>query len=191
MDIIAEVKLLQGDSIVQVVRDRLQAVSAPDSLFEDKLRGPVYDENPEAARFILCSIEAQHQTKEIYADLWSRDNNKKYVWTIEHIFPEGENVPAPWVQMIASGDIALAKQHRANYVHTIGNLTITGYNQNLSNMSFEQKRDRTSKDKTKEIGYKNGLYLNKGVVNQTEWTVDKIKSRTDELVNILMDMYSW
>jgi len=191
MDIIAEVKLLQGNSIVQVVHDRLQAVSAPDSLFEDKLRGPVYDENPEAARFILCSIEAQHQTKEIYADLWSRDNNKKYVWTIEHIFPEGENVPAPWVQMIAGGDIALAKQHRANYVHTIGNLTITGYNQNLSNMSFEQKRDRTSKDKTKEIGYKNGLYLNKGVVTQSEWTVDKIKSRTDELVNILLDMYKW
>lgn len=191
MDIIAEAKLLQGNSIVQVVRDRLQAVSASDALFEDKLRGPVYDENPEAARFILCSIEAQHQTKEIYADLWSRDNNKKYVWTIEHIFPEGENVPAPWVQMIAGGDLALAKQHRANYVHTIGNLTITGYNQNLSNMSFEQKRDRTSKDKTKEIGYKNGLYLNTGVVNQTEWTVDKIKSRTDELVNILMDMYSW
>lgn len=191
MDIIAEVKLLHGNSIVQVVRDKLQAVSAPDSLFEDKLRGPVYDENPEAARFVLCSIEAQHQTKEIYSDLWSRDNNKKYVWTIEHIFPEGENVPAPWVQMIADGDIALAKQHRANYVHTIGNLTITGYNQNLSNMSFEQKRDRTSKDKTKEIGYKNGLYLNKSVVNQTEWTVDKIKSRTDELVKILMDMYKW
>lgn len=191
IDIIAEVKSLQGNSIVQIVRDRLQVVSAPDSLFEDKLRGPIYDENPEAARFILCSIEAQYQTKEIYADLWSRDNNKKYVWTIEHIFPEGENVPAPWVQMIAGGDTALAKQHRANYVHTIGNLIITGYNQNLSNMSFEQKRDRTSKDKTKEIGYKNGLYLNKGVVNQTEWTVDKIKSRTDELVNILMNMYSW
>lgn len=191
MDIIAEVKLLNGSNIVQVVRERLQAVSASDDAFEEKLRGPVYDENPEAARFVLCSIEAQHQTKEIYSDLWSRDNNKKYVWTIEHIFPEGENVPAPWVQMIADGDIALAKQHRANYVHTIGNLTITGYNQNLSNMSFEQKRDRTSKDKTKEIGYKNGLYLNKGVVNQTEWTVDKIKSRTDELVKILMDMYKW
>lgn len=143
MDIIAEVKLLHGNSIVQVVHDRLQAVSASDDAFEEKLRGPVYDENPEAARFVLCSIEAQHQTKEIYSDLWSRDNNKKYVWTIEHIFPEGENVPAHWVQMIANGDIALAKQYRANYVHTIGNLTITGYNQNLSNMSFEQKRDRT------------------------------------------------
>ena len=50
---------------------------------------------------MLCSIEAKNQTKEIYADLWARDNNKKYVWTIEHIFPEGENIPATWVQMIA------------------------------------------------------------------------------------------
>ena len=93
--------------------------------------------------------------------------------------------------MIADGDVDLAKQHRANYVHTIGNLTITGYNQNLSNMSFEQKRDRTSKDKTKEIGYKNGLYLNKDLVNQNAWTVDKIENRTDSLVEILMDMYNW
>ena len=69
MDIIAEVKMLQGIDIVKVVHDRLQIVSAPDSVFEDKLRGPVYDENPEATRFMLCSIEAQNQTKEIYADL--------------------------------------------------------------------------------------------------------------------------
>lgn len=191
MDIIAEVKVLQGNDIVQVVHDRLQIVSAPDSVFEDKLRGPVYDENPEATRFMLCSIEAQNQTKEIYADLWARDNSKKYVWTIEHIFPEGENIPASWVQMIADGDAALAKQYRLDYVHTIGNLTITGYNQNLSNMSFDQKRDRKSKDKTKEIGYKNGLYLNKDVVNQNKWTVDKIRNRTDVLVKILMEMYKW
>ena len=191
MDIIAEVKMLQGIDIVKVVHDRLQIVSAPDSVFEDKLRGPVYDENPEATRFMLCSIEAQNQTKEIYADLWARDNSKKYVWTIEHIFPEGENIPASWVQMIADGDAALAKQYRLDYVHTIGNLTITGYNQNLSNMSFDQKRDRKSKDKTKEIGYKNGLYLNKDVVNQNKWTVDKIRNRTDVLVKILMEMYKW
>ena len=191
MDIIAEVKMLQGNDIVQVVHDRLQMVSAPDSVFEDKLRGPVYDENPEATRFMLCSIEAKNQTKEIYADLWARDNNKKYVWTIEHILPEGENIPASWVQMIADGDAALAKQYRLDYVHTIGNLTITGYNQNLSNMSFDQKRDRKSKDKTKEIGYKNGLYLNKDVVNQSKWTVDKIRNRTDVLVKILMEMYKW
>lgn len=174
IDVIAEAKLLQGDDIVNMIHDRLQAVAASDELFEEKLRGSIYDENPEATRFILCSIEARHQTKEIYSDLWARDNSKKYIWTIEHIFPEGENIPDSWVDMIAGGDKMLAKQYRSDYVHTLGNLTITGYNQNLSNMAFEQKRDRKSKDKTKDVGYRNGLYLNQDVVNEDTWTIKKI-----------------
>ena len=93
--------------------------------------------------------------------------------------------------MIATGDKANAIQIRADYVHTIGNLTITGYNQNLSNMSFEHKKDRKSKDKTKDIGYRNGLFLNEDVVTETKWTVDKITTRTDKIVKILLEMYEW
>lgn len=191
IDIITEAKLLQGDDVVNVIHDRLQAVAASDELFEEKLRGSIYYENPEATRFILCSIEAQHQTKEIYSDLWARDNSKKYIWTIEHIFPEGENIPDAWVDMIAGGDKTLAKQYRSDYVHTLGNLTITGYNQNLSNMAFEQKRDRKSKDKTKDVGYRNGLYLNQDVANEDTWTIKKITDRTDSIVKTLLDMYKW
>ena len=191
IDIITEAKLLQGDDVVNVIHDRLQAVAASDELFEEKLRGSIYYENPEATRFILCSIEAQHQTKEIYSDLWARDNSKKYIWTIEHIFPEGENIPDAWVDMIAGGDKSLAKQYRSEYVHTLGNLTITGYNQNLSNMAFEQKRDRKSKDKTKDVGYRNGLYLNQDVANEDTWTIKKITDRTDSIVKTLLDMYKW
>ena len=191
IDIITEAKLLQGDDVVNVIHDRLQAVAASDELFEEKLRGSIYDENPEATRFILCSIEARHQTKEIYSDLWARDNSKKYIWTTEHIFPEGENIPDSWVDMIAGGDKMLAKQYRSDYVHTLGNLTITGYNQNLSNMAFEQKRDRKSKDKTKDVGYRNGLYLNQDVVNEDTWTIKKITERTDALVKTLLEMYKW
>ena len=191
IDIITEAKLLQGDDVVNVIHDRLQAVAASDELFEEKLRGSIYYENPEATRFILCSIEAQHQTKEIYSDLWARDNSKKYIWTIEHIFPEGENIPDAWVDMIAGGDKSLAKQYHSDYVHTLGNLTITGYNQNLSNMAFEQKRDRKSKDKTKDVGYRNGLYLNQDVVNEDTWTIKKITDRIDSIVKTLLDMYKW
>lgn len=189
IDIISEVKVLRGAEVVSAVREKLISVSATDEAFESKLRGSIYDENPEATRFILCSIEAQHQTKEIYSDLWARDNSNKYVWTIEHIFPEGENIPDAWVDMIAGGDKVRARQYRSDYVHTLGNLTITGYNQNLSNMSFEQKKDRKSKDKTKDMGYRNGLYLNQTVVNEDSWTIDKIKARTDMLVQTLKDMY--
>ena len=93
--------------------------------------------------------------------------------------------------MIAGGNKDLAKQYLANYVHTLGNLTITGYNQNLSNMPFEQKKDRKSKDKRKDMGYRNGLYLNQSVVNEDSWTIAMIKARTDMLVQTLKDMYRW
>jgi len=191
IDIIAAVKTVKSTTIVSIINDMLRNVSATDEMFEEKLRGPVYDENPEATRFVLCNIEAQHQTKEIYSDLWSRDSSNKYIWTIEHIFPEGENIPDVWVDMIADGDKTKAKQYRTEYVHTLGNLTITGYNQNLSNMSFEHKKDRKSKDKTKDIGYRNGLFLNQDVVTETVWTIDKITSRTDKIVATLMEMYKW
>lgn len=191
IDIIAEIKIMQGDAAVKAIHGKLVSVSAPDDAFENKLRGSIYDENPEATRFLLCSIEAQHQTKEIYSDLWARDNGKKYIWTIEHIFPEGENIPEAWVNMIAGGDKEKAKQYLADYTHTLGNLTITGYNQNLSNMPFEQKKDRKSKDKKKDMGYRNGLFLNQTVVNEDSWTVDKIKNRTDMLVKILMEMFKF
>lgn len=191
IDIIAALRKKQGEDIVALIHSELRAVSATDAMFEEKLRGPIYEENPEAARFVLCSIESQHQTREIYSDLWSRDSSNKYIWTIEHIFPEGENIPQEWIDMIADGDKEKAKKLRIEYVHTLGNLTVTGYNQNLSNMSFEQKRDRKSKDKSKEMGYRNGLYLNSDVVINETWTIGKIKNRTDKLVKILLDMYKW
>ena len=104
---------------------------------------------------------------------------------------KGENIPDAWVSMIADGDKELAKQYRSDYVHTLGNLTITGYNQNLSNMSFEQKKERKTKDKKKDIGYRNGLFLNQTVVNEEAWTIAKIKARTDMIVKTLLKMYKW
>lgn len=188
MDIIENIKKMQGEEICTYIKNNLREVSASDELFEQKLRGNLYDENPEATRFILCSIESLHQTKEIYTDLWSRDNSNKYIWTIEHIFPEGQNIPQAWVDMIANGDKNKANEYLQNYVHTLGNLTITGYNQNLSNMSFIDKRDRVNKE-GKNIGYKNGLFLNEDVVNKDNWTIDKIEKRTEKMINILINLY--
>ena len=189
MDIIDNIHELNGEAVYNSIFNSLKECSASDELFEEKLRGPIYEDNPDATRFVLCSIEANHQTKEIYSDLWSRDNSNKYIWTIEHIFPEGQNIPETWVDMIAKGDQALARRYLEEYVHTIGNLTITGYNQNLSNMSFDNKRNRTKDGK--DIGYKNGLFLNEDIVNEKDWTIDKIKNRTNKLVNILLDKYKF
>lgn len=193
MDIIENIKNMNGEEICKFIKNNLKEISASDEIFKQKLSGPVYDENPEATRYILCSIEALHQTKETYTDLWRRDNSNKYVWTIEHIFPEGQNIPESWVNMIADGNREKAKEYLEKYVHTLGNLTITGYNQNLSNMPFIDKRDRKIKDEKnkdgKYIGYRNGLFLNEDVVNQEKWTIAKINNRTDKIIDILMDLF--
>ena len=188
MDTISAIKSEEGNKVFEIINDRLVSESADDEIFERKLRGSVYEDNDTATRFMLCSIEESHMNKEIYTDLWERDNSKKYKWTIEHIFPEGENIPDAWVQMIADGDKAKAKEYWELYVHTFGNLTLTGYNQNLSNMSFIEKKNRKSKD-GKDIGYRNGLFLNSDVVNQENWTVDNIKDRTEKIVKILLEMF--
>ena len=130
-------------------------------------------------------------TQETWTDLWRRTDKKVFVWTIEHIFPEGQNIPESWVNMIADGDKDLAKQYLEEYTHKIGNLTITGYNSTLGNKSFEEKRDRKSKDGQRFIGYKNGLDINREIATMDKWTVDDIKTRTATLVDELMKVYKF
>lgn len=187
MDIINDIKLNKND-IYNVIKNKLISVSVSDEIFERKLRGPIYDDNDMATRFILCYIESKHQTKEIYTDLWSRDKSNKYIWTIEHIFPEGQNIPKEWINMIADGNKELAYEYLDKYVHTLGNLTITGYNSNLSNYDFEKKKYRKNQE-GKDIGYTNGLYLNNDVVSEDKWTVEKINNRTDKLVATALELF--
>lgn len=132
-------------------------------------------------------------TKETFIDLWAQEeqgnNGKKvYVWTIEHIFPEGEKVPSDWVDMVANGDKELAQDYRDSYVHKLGNLTITGFNSKLSNMSFARKKERKNDDGN-YIGYKNSLGLNAEIAQKDSWTIKDINERTERLVNELLAKY--
>ena len=174
----------KGESLLNSICDYLKKNSSSDTTFEEKLRGPLYITNVDSTRFILCALEEKHTTKEIHTDLWEKDEHNKFIWTIEHIFPEGDNIPEYWVNMIANGDKELANQYLEKYVHTIGNLTITGYNSNLSNMSFDDKKNRMKGQNY--IGYKNGLFLNSDVVSKSIWTIDEIQNRTNKIVEILM-----
>ncbi|RLF40397.1 MAG: DUF262 domain-containing protein [Thermoplasmata archaeon] len=156
--------------------------------FKNKLLGDIYTDNTAMARFILCKIEENHMTKETWKDLWIRDKNNKYVWTIEHIFPEGQSIPKDWVQMIANGDEKRAKELQEKYVHKLGNLTLTAYNPNLSNFTFIKKRDRRD-ERGNYIGYKNGLYLNKNLAEKDKWTILDIEERTKELVKEALEIF--
>jgi uncharacterized protein with ParB-like and HNH nuclease domain len=177
-----------GANIYTKLYERLVAVSADDASFEEKLRGQVYKENTGATRFILCMIAKRGMTAESQKNLWEKNVNNQYIWTIEHIFPEGKNIPDSWVKMIADGDRAKADGYLEEYAHTFGNLTITGYNSSLGNKSFKEKKERKDNNGN-PIGYLNGLNLNSDLVDKDKWTVDLIKARTDKLVKEILEMF--
>jgi len=178
-----------GPAVYDNLRSTLIRSSASDEIFEEKLRGPVYDDNSGATRFILCMMAKRSMTVENEKDLWRKTNNNQYVWSIEHIFPQGPNIPDAWVEMIANGDRAKAKEYQSLYVHTFGNLTITGYNSTLSNKAFSEKKER--KDANGQyIGYRNGLNLNNDVCDKEEWTVEIIRARTDRMVAEILNMFA-
>ena len=161
---------------------------ATNEFFKEKLRGDIYEDNVAAARFILCKIEETHQTREVYTDLWERNKEGKYIWTIEHIFPEGKNIPKEWIGMIAGGDEEKAKDLQMEWVHKLGNLTLTAYNPKLSNYSFEKKKFRKD-SKGNYVGYKNGLYLNRKLARSKSWTIEKIQAGTEELLKEAMRIF--
>lgn len=187
MDVAEKVLALKGQAVVSLIQQRLTGESASDEQFEKSLKGPVYEDNKAVCRFVLCALEESRMTVETRVDLWAL-KGKQYVWTIEHIFPQGENIPDTWVQMIANGDAALAEQHRQTYAHCLGNLTISGYNSALGNKSFAEKQSRLD-SQGRKVGYNNGLHLNQALVNETSWTVDKLKARTDLLVQEVLQKY--
>lgn len=180
---------LKGIAAAEYIKKRLVDVSASDASFKEHLEGPIYDVNPDMTRYILTVIASPSVTKEM-KPLWERYASGNYVWTIEHIFPQGKNIPDEWVKMVADGDMSKAVEVQEKQVHTIGNLTITGYNSKLSNMPFVAKRDRKDLYGA-NVGYRNGLNLNDELVNTDTWTGEQIQKRTDKLVGLTLKAFDF
>lgn len=180
---------LKGIAAAEYIKKRLVDVSASDASFKERLEGPIYDVNPDMTRYILTVIASPSVTKEM-KPLWERYASGNYVWTIEHIFPQGKNIPDEWVKMVADGDMSKAIEVQEKQVHTLGNLTITGYNSKLSNMPFVTKRDRKDVYGA-NVGYRNGLNLNDELVNTDTWTSEQIQERTDKLVGLTLKAFDF
>ena len=92
-------------------------------------------------------------------------------YTIEHILPQNENLSESWKQMLGVN----WKDIQANYLHTIGNLTLTGYNSELSDRPFVNK-------KTMEGGFNDSpLRLNSFMKTVEVWNEGNINKRAKEL----------
>ncbi len=92
-------------------------------------------------------------------------------YTIEHILPQNENLSAAWRS--ALGDDWAGVQER--WLHTLGNLTLTGYNSEYSDGTFVKKRDM-------EGGFKDSpLRVNQGLAAIEVWNEDAIRERASKL----------
>ncbi|WP_104084057.1 DUF262 domain-containing protein [Cryobacterium sp. Y11] len=185
MTTIGAIGAAKGQDIFWVVAEKLTTVSAADDEFRARLLGRIYDENTDVARFALTTLAEDEMTKETRVDLWRQEKNH-FVWTIEHILPQGENLPGAWVEMLGGKEVASLVQEE--HKHRLGNLTVTAYNSNLGNKSFAEKRDRQD-SKGRQIGYRNGLSLNAELATRDSWTSADIERRTQELASRVMSRF--
>lgn len=168
-----------GDGVVEEIVQRLYDVSSGDDEFRRCLEGPIYEENTDVARFVLATLSEDSMTKETWTDLWAQEKGH-FVWTIEHILPQGPNLPRAWIDALGGPESAARAQ--LAHVHQLGNLTITAYNSTLGNKSFMEKRDRTDA-RGNPIGYRNRLSLNSGLAAKQSWNVADIEERTRTLTD--------
>lgn len=100
-------------------------------------------------------------------------------YTIEHILPQNENLSEKW-----KADLGLEWERiQKTWLHTLGNLTLTGYNPELSDKSFTEKRDMTG-------GFRDSpLRMNNDLGNLNEWNEEAIKERANSLAGKAIEVW--
>lgn len=92
-------------------------------------------------------------------------------YTVEHILPQNDNLSEVW-----RNELGLEWQRiQETWLHTLGNLTLTGYNSEYSDKPFVEKRDM-------EGGFKHSpLKVNEGLARFEVWNESSIKERASNL----------
>lgn len=100
-------------------------------------------------------------------------------YTIEHIMPQNTNLSAAWQQSLGSEWARVQEQ----YLHTLGNLTLTGYNSEYSDRPFAEKRDM-------EGGFaQSPLKLNEGLGSCADWNEREIIKRASRLAERAIEIW--
>lgn len=151
-----------------------------DEKFRERLlNDDLYEINTGATRCLLTKLEKSKRTKESEVKFWETTGEKKpkLIWSIEHIMPQNPDKKTDWLN--------IDEEIRKQYVHKLGNLTLTCYNSNLSNKSFN---DKTSiSENGNNIGLQSGnVKINEYLMSKIEWSIEDIKNRSEILVNEIM-----
>ncbi|GAA8984490.1 DUF262 and DUF1524 domain-containing protein [Helicobacter pylori] len=99
--------------------------------------------------------------------------------TIEHIMPQ--KLTEEWKRDLGEN----FQEIHDKYLHTIGNLTLTGYNSEYGNKSFQEKR-------CMEGGFKDSpLRLNKGLRDLESFGEEEIKKRAKDLADLALKIWTY
>lgn len=119
-------------------------------------------------KYLLVAIENQ-----------GKEQIKTDALTIEHIMPQNKNLSTAWQKMLGS-DWELVRER---YLHTLGNLTLTGYNSELGDLPFAEKLDMLS-DKNTHV-----TVLYSDVKDKTEWNAQTMESRAERLSEEVLKLF--
>ena len=161
------------DRFVDGVKIELQKKRYPtDQTFRDQLMtADLYGggDRSERLRIILESLEQHASGKEILRmdDLG---------WSIEHIMPQ---TLSPWWENHLGADW---EEIHEVWLHTLGNLTLTEDNSELSNAPFPNKQ---------QLFLESRAHLNRYLVNQSAWQQADIEARGRELANQVLQIWSY
>jgi hypothetical protein len=107
------------------------------------------------------------------------ENIEQGILTIEHIMPQ--TLSNTWKQDLGAD----WEEIQEKWLHTISNLTLSGYNIKYSNRPFIEKRDM-------ENGFKqSGLRLNHYIAQFDKWSEEELEQRKQELSRIAKAIWSY
>jgi alkylated DNA nucleotide flippase Atl1 len=128
---------------------------------------------PEQKILVLRRLEESYPSKERVDFAASR-------LSIEHVLPQSPT--KEWLDMLAEEadeDLSSEELHQ-QLVHTLGNLTLTAYNVELSNHPFERKQ---------QLFARSHLELNRSIAKAPRWGRAEILQRADELASQSVDIW--
>ncbi|WP_219036086.1 DUF262 and DUF1524 domain-containing protein [Helicobacter pylori] len=140
--------------------------------------------NNDEFKNLFITIDFYHfQKREYFLERLENFNTKEPVnaqeCTIEHIMPQ--TLTEEWKRDLGGNFQAIHDK----YLHTIGNLTLTGYNKEYSNNSFQEKRDM-------EKGFKQSpLKLNQSLKDWKSFGEKEIEKRANDLADWALKIWTY
>ncbi len=140
--------------------------------------------NDDEFKKLFITIDFYHfQKREYFLERLENFNTKEPVntkeCTIEHIMPQ--TLTKEWKRDLGENFQAIHDK----YLHTIGNLTLTGYNKEYSNNSFQEKRDM-------EKGFKQSpLKLNQSLKDLESFGEKDIEKRANDLADWALKIWTY